>query len=144
MAAEPRTPHGYSVPLRVVDTLEPAFALLDEFATLEAGWDSYSAELISPVAIRVARGLLMLSAGFLTASETSDVAVRPVPIADGGVQLEWFRDGHELEVEIQADGTLSYLVAESDNVAPIAEQEPASVDDVLEQIRALTSQTTHH
>lgn len=136
MADEPRHQSTESVPLRVVAVLEPALAQLGEFAGLERGWDSYDAEPISPVALATARGLLMLAAGEIRRRLEAPARIHVEPLADGGVQLEWFGADAELEIEVQADGTLGYLLAHD---ADEREREGASVDEILQLIRDVQS-----
>lgn len=70
---------------------------LDILAALKPGWDSYGACAIAPDAIRAAR--VMLSAPSV------------VPCSDGGVQLEWHRDGFDIEIRIppSADRLLCFV-----------------------------------
>lgn len=136
MAAEPRQQPAESIPLRVVAVLEPALEQLGEFAGLERGWDSYDAEQISPIALATTRGLLMLAAAEIRQRIESPARIHAAPLADGGVQLEWCGAGAELEIEVQADGTLGYLLAHD---AAEREREDASVDEILQLIRDVQS-----
>jgi hypothetical protein len=63
---------------------------MEGFAGLPRNWDSYGAKKINPVAIRWAKELLdKLGDGWI-----------PVPTPEGGVQLEWHRDGVDIEIDI--------------------------------------------
>jgi hypothetical protein len=61
-------------------------------ADLEQNWDSYGAVPIDPRAI--ARAILMLDS--LQGDWT------PVPMSDGGVQLELHSGGFDIEIQIRA------------------------------------------
>jgi hypothetical protein len=68
-----------------------------KLATLKAGWDSYGAPPISAEAIQRARRWLE--------------SVHVVPTSDGGVQIEWNRDGVEVEVYFRANNSVGGLFA---------------------------------
>lgn len=80
---------------------EEAFARLQEYETLEPNWNSYGADPIASIAIDNARVVLM-------AMESLRVSNPPAvaPLASGGVQVEWSEDGHYLELEFAADGSI--------------------------------------
>lgn len=94
---------------RAASVLQPDFAKLDELAQLARGWDSYGAEPIAPDALVLAEALLIaVAAG---GESRADGAIRPyviVPVADGGVQIEWRGPGGLIEVEIGPDETIGY------------------------------------
>jgi hypothetical protein len=142
MAAAPRQPFTDPVPLRIVAYLEPALERLDALSALERGWDSYDAEPISSIALATARGLLILIAGEIRHHISSPVRLHAMPLADGGVQLEWLTANASLEIEIQSDGTLGYLMAESVGDAHAVEREGVAVDEILERIRDAYTNTT--
>lgn len=65
----------------------------DQFAKLFAlpyNWDTYGSPRISLAAIERAQAFLM--------------CVSVVPCSDGGVQLEWHQDGHDIEVKFDPSG----------------------------------------
>jgi hypothetical protein len=75
---------------------------LADLAKLEANWDSYGGKTIDPRCIESARkGLQHCPEGM--------PKVRVVPCSDGGVQLEWSKDGRELEIEFSPDGSVTFL-----------------------------------
>ena len=76
-------------------TIDEIDTRLDQYAALEPGWNSYDAAPITPAAIAAARAFVR---------ETPAVPWWPVPLADGGVQLEVHRDGYDFEVEVESDG----------------------------------------
>jgi len=72
-----------------------------ELLTLPDGWDTYGSSRVNPRAAAYALRLLLLI------SSTNTPAPSLVPLADGGVQVEWHTDGADLEVEVAANGVLS-------------------------------------
>ncbi len=90
-----------------------AFDRLDELSRLPANWDSYGADPISPNALARGReALFALRAEFEEGFGELFLPGNIVPIADGGLQLEWDRDGLYLEVEFTADEEIVYLITE--------------------------------
>jgi hypothetical protein len=84
---------------------------LDELAQLGANWDSYGAHPISPDALAMAYLVLATTSAHLGYRVGSKV--RPdviVPVADGGVQLEWRGPGGLIEVSVGPDESLGYLL----------------------------------
>lgn len=63
---------------------------------LEENWDSYGGQAIRREAVDAAIRL------------RAAVATEPsfVPMSNGGVQVEWHRQGFDIELEISPDGTL--------------------------------------
>ncbi len=72
---------------------------LIELSLLENNWNSYGGKPITKLAL--VRADLLLKA--LQAIQ----AVEPFicPCNDGGIQLEWHRNGFDIEIEIAPDGT---------------------------------------
>jgi hypothetical protein len=90
-------------------SLQPYFERLEQFAKLEANWDSYDAAPIAGDAIDRAARLLRLVSGFgwLVGDAALPFAVALSP--DGGIQVEWCRPKAEIEVRVNPDGTFGYL-----------------------------------
>ena len=115
--------------------LQPAFERLEELAGLGPGWDSYGAAPISARAIASVRRLLAA-----IASEVDDPAgdrVRPyvvVPIANGGVQIEWRGPGGSLEVDVGPAGDLGYLLITGEEPARTFEERDGVAEDELVQV----------
>lgn len=112
------TPAGKTSQLDGEPTLLPCFAkavsLFREFLRLPPNWDTYDADPISRVAISTATGLLGRVQQLFSSDEVGD-RLRPraaVPLANGGVQLEWCGSKAEIEVEIGPRGELGYLLIE--------------------------------
>ena len=98
--------------------LQRAFERLEELTRLGPNWDSYGAEPISPQAIALARQFLTAVAERFAA--WAGDRVHPyviVPLANGGVQLEWRGPGGDLEVEIGPDGHFAYRLITGQGVA---------------------------
>jgi hypothetical protein len=88
----------------VKDTPKWLNGLLDELTALSrlpANWDSYEARAIDPQAA-------LMTARFLWLVLRED-AVLPklVPTVGGNIQLEWYNDRAELEIEVGARGPLT-------------------------------------
>lgn len=91
------------IPEWVLPTAEAFAELLD----LQWGWNSYSARPIDPQAVEAAGSLL----GAVMEQATPPPAV--VPTVHGGVQLEWHRNG--LDIEIAINPNRPVMVFASDN-----------------------------
>jgi hypothetical protein len=100
---------GAAVNDRLERLLQPTFHRLTELATLPQGWDSYGADPPSPIAIATARGLVRRVAEQLGAPAGDRVKPFAVAPFDGGVQLEWRAARAEVEIDVNADGEISYL-----------------------------------
>lgn len=86
-------------------------------AALEGDWDSYGGQPPTPRALRGARKLLLGVDNLFFASAQD--RIRPfavVPLANGGVQIEWRTNQQDVEVEINPRGVLSYLTVVHDNL----------------------------
>ena len=79
---------------------------LEDLSSLEPGWDSYHALPTAPESIESALGFL---ASVLSPDSTPPAVV---PLADGGVQLEWHRAGLEVEVAFAPDEEAEMYVAD--------------------------------
>lgn len=69
---------------------------------LPRGWNSYDAEPVSDAAFEQATEFLTM---YLVEGVAYPVLV---PTVRGGVQLEWHRQGVDVEVEISPDGSVSW------------------------------------
>ncbi|MGI8550124.1 MAG: hypothetical protein ACR2PL_04885 [Dehalococcoidia bacterium] len=106
---------GAMVNDRLERLLQPTFHRLVEMVALPQGWDSYGADPPSPAAIATARGVVLRVAeqlGTVAGDRVKPFAVAPF---DSGVQLEW-REAHaEVEIDVDADGKMSYLYVAKDS-----------------------------
>jgi len=116
-----------------------AMKKLDELKNLPEDWDSYGADPISLHAIEVAKSVItsvMKAFGGIigTVVQLTDI----IPLADGGVQLEWVGPHDKLEVEISPNGTISHLyIAVFEDRRIYEEAEDDSLDDINGMIARL-------
>ena len=90
---------------------DPIRKQISEFAKLRRNWNSYGAEPIEEESIRAALKLLScLPSGLAAEIGENMVPTAAVPVPDGGVQLEWMLTNLEVEVEFEADGSISCLL----------------------------------
>jgi len=109
--------------------LEPTARKLVELLKLESGWDSYSAKPISPHHVE---GMFELLCEILEA-HTPPPSV--VPTTRGGIQVEWHRNGADLEIE-----TLSryrFQVSFEDRTSREEWEKELSIDDDLRFFRPI-------
>jgi hypothetical protein len=96
--------------------LRPALQRLDELSRLEPDWDSYGALPPSGIALDVTE--MIMRKVIEQFGELSGLRAAPytvMPIADGGLQLEWRGPTAELELDIGPEGAFSYLLIEHPN-----------------------------
>jgi len=99
---------------RLERLLQPTLHRLAEMAVLPQGWDSYGADPPSSAAIATAHGLVLRVIEQLGAPAGDRVKPFAVAPFEGGVQVEW-REAHaEVEIDVDADGALSYLYVDKD------------------------------
>lgn len=81
---------------------------------LEAGWDSYDAETIAAEAILAAERLIheVVTAHSWTPVEYLTPYV--LPLADGGVQIEWTGPQGRLDVEVSPEEEVSFLLIQGE------------------------------
>jgi hypothetical protein len=90
--------------------LEPTFERLEELANLEPDWDGYEGQPPSRQAVALA-GCLVAGAWDRFGAQY-DERVQPyeiMPIADGGLQLEWRGSAERLHLNVGPDGRISFL-----------------------------------
>jgi len=120
-------------------TQATALRKLDELRNLPEDWDSYGADPISPNAIAKAKSILtsvMIAFGGIIGNvvQLTDV----IPIADGGVQLEWVGPHAELEIEISPNGNIGLLyISVSEGRRNYEESKDNSLNDVYNVIAKL-------
>ena len=102
-----------SVSQRGPAILHPAFERLDELSRLERDWDTYGALPLASTALDVAEAIMRKVVKAFDKALGQCVAPYTImPIADGGVSIEWRGAGAELELDIGPSGALSYLLIE--------------------------------
>lgn len=95
--------------------LKTALARLDELSRLERDWDTYGALPLTQMALQLAEMTMRQVVGSLGAGQGERAAPYTVmPIADGGVSIEWRVSGAHLELDIGPNGDLSYLLVLQD------------------------------
>lgn len=110
-----------------------AEARLDALAKLVPGWDTYGAQPIAPCAISVARELLRAVAAHPRTAHAEPYFVAPLPY--GGVQLEWRKGGHAIEVEVAPDGSFAYLLMDGAGCCrTFTDAEAVTTRDLLDAI----------
>ncbi len=120
-------------------TQATALRKLEELKNLPEDWDSYGADPISPNAIAKAKSIItsvMIAFGGIIGNvvQLSDV----IPIADGGVQLEWVGPHAELEIEISPNGNIGLLyISVSEDRRIYEESKDNSLNDVYTVIAKL-------
>jgi hypothetical protein len=105
--------------------LEPTLRTVGGLADLEPDWDSHGARAIDPRVLREAIDLLRS----LMRGSTPAPAV--VPLADGGIQLEWHAVGLDLEIAVHRFGPAEVLCEE-----PGGESRDGHLPAVFPHVRA--------
>ena len=93
------------IPYSAPETLGPAVDRAIGLLQLPRGWNSHNAERVAETAVRRTIEFLM---EYLVSDVPAPVVV---PTVRGGLQLEWHRNGVDIEVHFSADGD-AVLVAE--------------------------------
>jgi hypothetical protein len=102
------------------------YSMLDRFqhlSRLSDNWDSYGGRPPSDLAVFTALSLV--------ARLLSDTSAPPaiVPTSEGGVQLEWHRDGDELEIRVTSTGEISAFRFNED-AGELAQLEKVNLSDL--------------
>lgn len=106
------------LPLWAVDA-EQQLQLL---VALRRGWDGRRAEPVTELAVQT----VVLVLAEVMAGSTPSPQYFPLP--DGGLQVEWHAGGHDIEVEVDGDGSLHVLSTEPEGTTVDAELAAASPD----------------
>ena len=105
---------------------------LQRFLSYEANWNGYGEQPISKQAVKHA--LVVLHRVALGGPEPV-----VVPVCDGGIQIEWYYNGTELEVEISPHGAESIYIARPDGTC--VEYHPQQMDqDIWDTLRAAVAE----
>jgi hypothetical protein len=99
-----------SIGLHAPEVLRPAMERLAELAVLEEDWDSYGGFPPSLVALAKAEAMMRTVVERFGGAVEDAVPGAIMPIADGGIQLEWRGADVELALNAAPDGTWSYLL----------------------------------
>ena len=98
-----------SVSQRGPAVLRPALKRLAELEALEHDWDSYGGLPPSARSLGMAQSIMVRMAKRF---RERGVPAEVMPIADGGIQLEWQGGSGALAVNAAPDGSWSYLLIE--------------------------------
>ena len=105
---------------------------LQRFLSYEANWNGYEERPISTQAVK--RTMVVLHRVALGGPEPV-----VVPVCDGGIQIEWYYNGMEIEVEIPPYGNESVYIAYSDGTC--VEHHPQQMDDeIWGKLRAIVAE----
>ncbi len=85
---------------------EEILAKIDELAELECNWDSYGAIPLTKEALSAAREAVKV---------VSPLPHHVAPTGKGGVQLEWYFNSVEMELEFYPNGKCAVLVTPKTN-----------------------------
>lgn len=100
--------------------MQASFDTLRELSRLQPNWDSYGASPPTRLAITLAKHLLTETNNIL--GQYAGHRVQPeliVPLADGGVQIEWSSHMGELDIQVSPTGALGYLWIDQRRAEPI-------------------------
>lgn len=81
---------------------------LNELTELPNDWDSYGSPPVKFTNVSIALELLA------NLSIYNMPKPHVVPISGGGVQFEWADDDKELEIEVRANGSIEFLIVDSE------------------------------
>jgi hypothetical protein len=102
-------------PSREVETLrtasqrvQAAIHQASDLVRLADGWNSYRAKSVSPKAIHHATRFLREADSLISNLPAPSI----VPTVRGGLQLEWHRQGVEIEIEFGVDDSASWYAEE--------------------------------
>ncbi len=125
--------HSAAAPSRVVvrvnspappDPIVNVIRQASELLHLPPGWNSYGAKPIANEAVEAAIAFLVEAIPAIP----NVVAPAVVPTVRGGLQLEWRRQGVDLEIEFGPDATGSWYAEDRDTEETV--EAPLVVDDV--------------
>lgn len=114
-----RLPEG--LPHSATRYLMKAIQSLSHLRQLESRWDGRSAEMLTDDACETAVRLLV------SLAIPTPPTVQLVPLADGGVQLEWHAGGNDVEIEVDAIGEVHAFISVPDGSAVLNRELPPSL-----------------
>jgi hypothetical protein len=126
-----------SVGQRGPAVLHPALQRLDELSKLERDWDSYGALPLTSTALARADATMRKTVDLLGPTLGERVAPYTLmPIADGGVSIEWRGPSETLELDVGPSGALSYLlIDQSTEERQFEEASDISEEQALDLVR---------
>lgn len=119
-------------------SLQPTLHRIAQFADLAPDWDSYGAEPPTAKALLgAARLAAMMAEIFAPVAGQRALPWTVVPLANGGMQLEWKGPEGSLETEIAPDGRLGYLLETGQGAGVSYQKGDDITDQELERLLAL-------
>jgi hypothetical protein len=116
-------------------SIAPSLERLQELSKLEPNWDSYDGDPMSPAAIATASLLIFVMDDEryrLTGCHALPWTIAPIP--NGGILIEWKASARKVQVEIDPEGSLSYLIVDRSDLSPTYTEEH---DVPMAKIRSL-------
>ncbi len=95
---------------RLSTDLEPSYERLRELLTLESDWDGNGAH--RPTRLAVLSAAELIAAVWDTVRSVHAAKSQPyeiMPIADGGLQVEWRGTSERVDLNVGPDGSTSFL-----------------------------------
>jgi hypothetical protein len=120
-----------SVSQRGPAVLRPTLKRLAQLESLEHDWDSYGGLPPCARSIQMAQSIMMRMAKRF---EERGVPSEVMPIADGGIQLEWQGRSGALAMNAAPDGSWSYLLIERGPDGRTFEERYGLNDDEAERL----------
>jgi len=78
------------------------------FKNLQTNWDSYNADTISEISIN--KAIDTLSYLYINGFLSNSIEINVFPMRDGGIQYEFDSDSFSAELEINNEGSLTYIL----------------------------------
>lgn len=110
---------------------DPVMQGFADLITLEPKWDSYNGNPIERTAVEKAMALLDALLG------ATSPAPSIVPLSSGGLQVEWHRHDHDLEIVFEPRQTPEFFYRNRSTGAEESDLVPSRFDFVVQLIRAL-------
>ncbi len=117
--------------------LHASLQRLDELSKLQRDWDTYGAVPLTATALTGAYAIMRKAVDLFGDPRAGRVAPYTLmPIADGGVSIEWRGPRATLELDIGPSGVLSYLlIDQSTGERQFEEASDVSEEQALDLVR---------
>jgi len=116
---------------------------VDSLTELQPDWDTFGAARISDMAVARAHSVLRFLEGNALVPPSDIKPIALVPVASGGVQIEWTTPRAEMEIEISPHGSI-VLVVTQDRFPPVTVERDVDEQAILDQIIELVSSYASH
>jgi len=109
---------------------------LSAFAALDHDWDSYGAVPPTASAIEMAQSFLEMLTGHHASHLGCHLAPDIVtPIPGGGIQMDWWGNRVEVELDVNAEGRIGYLlIQKTGNEDSYTENNDVSLPDAVDML----------